>query len=285
LRRQWGRLAFCIGRLLATQPARTTHESITRSYDGLADDYDQAWTDHMRAESLAMLNAMTLPAAGQCLDLACGTGFVTAELVRRTGGEVTGVDASAGMLDVARRCRGEQAAFVQADALEFLRAQRPASFDAVTCAWGMGYSRPAALLRQIARVLRPGGAWGIIDNTTFSLAGVMLASLRTFAERPDALARAMNVRFLPHSLALAALARAAGLGVARRWDGHRRYSCPSGQAALARLTASGAAAGFEFAAEPVDRDVVFDRFATLLEGPDGQAAITHRYLAGVGRIS
>jgi anti-sigma factor RsiW len=59
---------------------------------------------------------------------------------------------------------------------------------------------------------------------------------------------------------------------------------PTGRAAIERLTATGAAAGFEFAADPALRDAVFARFAEIIEARRTERGIpiTHRYLAAVG---
>jgi hypothetical protein len=125
---------------------------------------------------------------------------------------------------------------------------------------------------------------GIIDNTLFSLAGVVWCSCLAFAERPEALANLMRVRFLPGPRTLAAMMRLAGLRVAAKWGGAKTYHVPTGEAAVARLMATGAAAGFEFAADPAARDGVFARFAQLVEArrTDAGIPITHRYLAAIG---
>jgi len=282
-KRRWARLIVRAGGLLLTQPEKTS-DLVAASYDRIAAGYDDAWTNHTRGLSLAMLDELAPPHSAKCLDLTCGTGFITSQLARRTGGEATGADASAGMIAEARRKHGTLCRFVHDDALHFLRRQRASSFDVVTCGWGLGYTQPMRVLREIARVLRPGGRVGIIDNSLFSLAGVLWASFQTFAEQPRALRHAMRVRFLPHSLALAAMMRLAGLGVRRRADGAKTYHVPTGQAALDRLTATGAAAGFEFAVFDEYRDAVFARFAEIMDArrtADG-VPVTHRYLQAVG---
>ncbi len=270
-------------RLFFNQPEKTS-DLVTASYDHVAAGYDDAWTTHMRDLSLAMLDELTPPAGATCLDLTCGTGFITNELAQRTGGDVTGVDASAGMIAQARRNHGCRCTFVHDDALHFLRTLPAASFDVVTTGWGLGYTKPMRLLRQIARVLRPGGRVGIIDNSLFSLAGVLWASFQTFAEQPRALRHAMRVGFLPNSLALSAMIRAVGLGVRQRCDGAKTYYTPTGQAALDRLTATGAAAGFEFAVFDEDRDAIFARFAEIMDARrcEQGVPVTHRYLQVVG---
>src|SRR5436305_2071974 len=90
------------------------------------------------------------------LDVATGTGAVAAELVRRTGCRVVGIDQSPEMLAEARRRYGDRIEFVEgrAEALPF----DDASFAALTFTYLLRYvDDPAATLRELARVVRPGG--------------------------------------------------------------------------------------------------------------------------------
>ncbi len=280
-RRRGLALAVRVARL-AGRPRQETAARVRRSYDRIAPGYDQAWTDHMRDLSLALLDRLGDVAGAEAVDLCCGTGFVTGALAARTGREVVGVDASPGMLAVAR-ARRSGCRFEEADAVAWLRTRPAASADVVVSAWALGYARPWALLREARRVLRPGGRLAVLDNTLGSLSRVVRASVLAFAERPEALAHVMRVGFLPGSATLAVLLRAAGFRPRARWDGARSWRVPSGAAAIARLQATGAAAGFELACAPADAEDVFARFARILEagaGPEG-IAITHRYLGAV----
>jgi ubiquinone/menaquinone biosynthesis C-methylase UbiE len=109
-------------------------------------------------------------AGAHVLDVACGTGLVTFAAARAVGpaGRIAGVDISGQMVDAARRRAVEQrvanASFERMDAekLEF----PDASFDVALCALGLMYvPDPARALREMRRVLRPGGrvvlaVWG-----------------------------------------------------------------------------------------------------------------------------
>jgi demethylmenaquinone methyltransferase/2-methoxy-6-polyprenyl-1,4-benzoquinol methylase len=89
------------------------------------------------------------------LDVATGTGLVAAELERR-GFRVTGVDQSAEMLARARERFGPHIELVEASAetLPF----PDGSFDHLTVTYLLRYvDDPAATLRELARVVRPGG--------------------------------------------------------------------------------------------------------------------------------
>ena len=90
------------------------------------------------------------------LDVATGTGMVAAALRERYGCRVVGLDQSADMLASARDRNGLFAGLVhaRAEALPFADA----SFDHVTFTYLLRYvDDPAATLRELARVLRPGG--------------------------------------------------------------------------------------------------------------------------------
>ncbi len=90
------------------------------------------------------------------LDVATGTGMVAAALRRAYGCRVVGIDRSADMLAVARRRDGVFSELVEgrAESLPF----PDASFDHVTFTYLLRYvDDPAATMRELARVLRPGG--------------------------------------------------------------------------------------------------------------------------------
>jgi demethylmenaquinone methyltransferase/2-methoxy-6-polyprenyl-1,4-benzoquinol methylase len=108
------------------------------------------------------------------LDVATGTGAVAAELVRQHGCSVVGLDQSPEMLAVARSRLPDSVRLVEgeADRLPF----PDASFDGLTFTYLLRYvDEPAATLRELARVVKPGGA----------VAGL------EFGEPPKAAARAL----------------------------------------------------------------------------------------------
>ncbi|HZQ81060.1 MAG TPA: class I SAM-dependent methyltransferase [Gaiellaceae bacterium] len=95
------------------------------------------------------------------LDVACGTAAVSLELVRQKDCFVVGLDRSAEMLDVGRQ------RVMLAGATKKIRLQEGDAralpfedglFDAVTFTYLLRYVEdPAATLRELARVLKPGG--------------------------------------------------------------------------------------------------------------------------------
>jgi demethylmenaquinone methyltransferase / 2-methoxy-6-polyprenyl-1,4-benzoquinol methylase len=98
---------------------------------------------------------------GEVLDVATGTGLVAKALVAR-GFRVTGLDQSPEMLALARERFGDRVELVEAsaDALPF--ADR--SFDHLTFTYLLRYvDDPAAILRELARVVRPGGTVAMLE--------------------------------------------------------------------------------------------------------------------------
>ena len=90
------------------------------------------------------------------LDVATGTGLVARELVSSKGCRVVGLDQSADMLAIARQRVPADVELVEGDGerLEF----PDASFDALTFTYLLRYVEdPPATLRELARVVRPGG--------------------------------------------------------------------------------------------------------------------------------
>lgn len=100
---------------------------------------------------------------GNVLDVACGTGDMAVSLVER-GCTVTGVDISEEMLAIARQ-KAPMVTSMIADA-EHLPFP-DASFDAVTCAFGVrNFVHLEQGLNEMLRVLKPGGQLVILELAT-----------------------------------------------------------------------------------------------------------------------
>jgi len=90
------------------------------------------------------------------LDVATGTGAVARELLRQKGCTVVGLDQSPEMLAEARRRLPNEVRLVEASAEQLPFPE--ASFDALTFTYLLRYvPDPGATLRELARVVRPGG--------------------------------------------------------------------------------------------------------------------------------
>ena len=96
------------------------------------------------------------------LDACCGTGDL-AVAAARAGGKVTGVDFSKPMLERAR-LKAPEIEWVEGDALALPFADD--SFDAATVGFGVRNLADLELgLRELRRVLRPGGRLAILEIT------------------------------------------------------------------------------------------------------------------------
>jgi SAM-dependent methyltransferase len=96
-----------------------------------------------------------LEQAGRVLDVGCGTGAITAELARRTHGEVIGIDIDPAMLAFAGQY-DSGARYEQGDALDLPYAD--GHFDVVTCHFLLLWlNDPRLGVREMARVTRSGG--------------------------------------------------------------------------------------------------------------------------------
>jgi demethylmenaquinone methyltransferase/2-methoxy-6-polyprenyl-1,4-benzoquinol methylase len=126
-------------------------------------DIDKVWRRRVARRFSALLHDPN----ARVLDLCCGTGDLAFAFRREApqGAEITGSDFVAEMLVRARAKAAAARAdvkFVEADALNLPFAD--GSFDLVSCAFGFrnlaNYERG---LQEILRVLKPGGAAGILE--------------------------------------------------------------------------------------------------------------------------
>jgi demethylmenaquinone methyltransferase / 2-methoxy-6-polyprenyl-1,4-benzoquinol methylase len=102
------------------------------------------------------------------LDVATGTGMVAAELIQRSGCRVVGLDQSDDMLAAARARLARDPTLAQR--LELVNGQAEhlpfadGEFDALTFTYLLRYvDDRAATMRELARVVRPGGRIGMLE--------------------------------------------------------------------------------------------------------------------------
>lgn len=150
---------------------------IAENYDSLNHimtfGLDRRWRRHAVSQ-LAYAHTSTLAkqlsSKPTALDVACGTGDLSIELLKR-GFSVTGIDLSEKMLEIARQKTSspdfQSSSFnfqsANAEALPF----PDASFGAVTCAFGVrNFAHLEQGLSEMLRVIKPGGRMVILELAT-----------------------------------------------------------------------------------------------------------------------
>ena len=218
-----------------TKPSRDSAqfaEQVNRMFDRVAARYDllnslMSAGLHHRWRERAAERAAVGP-GDSALDVCCGTGDLTLELASRLspGGSVVGCDFSEPMLDLAReKAEARDAAGVRFEWADALSLPYDAGrFDAVTVGFGLrNFADRDRGLREMARVLRPGGRLVVLEftrptrppfSTFYSLWFDRIAPiLGRISDDPEAYAYlAESVRGFPGPLGLAEkMDRAAGL--------------------------------------------------------------------------
>jgi demethylmenaquinone methyltransferase / 2-methoxy-6-polyprenyl-1,4-benzoquinol methylase len=144
---------------LAPEGVRTMFDRIAPVYDVMnrvmTMGLDLRWR-RLTAESVVFHG-------DRVLDAACGTGDLALADLRAGAGRVTGLDFSENMLARARR-KSTAVDWVQGDLLALPFAD--GTFDAATVGFGVRNVADLPLgLRELRRVLRPGGRLGILEIT------------------------------------------------------------------------------------------------------------------------
>jgi demethylmenaquinone methyltransferase / 2-methoxy-6-polyprenyl-1,4-benzoquinol methylase len=150
---------------MTVETGRLPAEGVQRMFDRIAPVYD-AMNRTMTAGLDRRWRRITAEAVvhpgDEVLDACCGTGDL-AIACARVGGHVTGLDFSERMLERARR-KAPELEWVSGDlqALQF----GDASFDAATVGFGVRNVEDLdSALRELRRVLHPGGRLGILEIT------------------------------------------------------------------------------------------------------------------------
>ncbi len=145
---------------------QTDYEAIGRQYQAAK---LQPWRWHVEAFSLMSL--VGDPTGKSVLDLACGGGFYT-RLLRTAGGtQVTGVDLSPRMIDIAREHEATTPLGIRYVTGDGRHLDLGETYDLVVAAYLLNYARTAKELREmlmsVARCLKPGGRFVTVNSNPF----------------------------------------------------------------------------------------------------------------------
>jgi demethylmenaquinone methyltransferase/2-methoxy-6-polyprenyl-1,4-benzoquinol methylase len=152
-------------------PGKQRAAKVSDLFAGIARRYDllndlQSFGMH-RLWKRRVVTLADVKAGDRALDLCCGTGDIAFALAAR-GAEVTGLDFSEKMLDVARtrlersKVKSGNVSFIQGDAEQLPFPDN--SFDAVTMGYGLrNLTSWEAGLREMMRVVKPGGRIVVLE--------------------------------------------------------------------------------------------------------------------------
>ncbi len=141
-----------------------------------------------RQTSHDLIALARLTADAKVVDLACGTGTTTEAVLAVVGasGSVVAVDASEAMLAAARASIADERVTWLRGPAERLGEQALHHMDAVVCNSAIWQTNVSATVREVYRVLRPGGRF------VFNLGTAMLADHVAVNRSPDSLLELMK---------------------------------------------------------------------------------------------
>jgi demethylmenaquinone methyltransferase / 2-methoxy-6-polyprenyl-1,4-benzoquinol methylase len=149
------------------ESGRLPSEGVQRMFDRIAPVYDamnRVMTAGLDQRWRRATARATVHEGDRVLDACCGTGDLAVAARKAGAGEVVGLDFSERMLERARR-KAPDLEFVQADVLKL--PFDDASFDAAVVGFGVrNVEDLEAGIRELRRILRPGGRLGILEITT-----------------------------------------------------------------------------------------------------------------------
>lgn len=261
-----------------------------KDYDKVSNDYDYFFSNIMGRHSLELLNKIDIRPGQHVLELACGTGFITAEIARRLHGRgtITAVDQSFGMLDIARRKLSEfdelKVNIHQNDMMNFLRSIPSSSVDIVVCGWAICYTDPVALFREVRRVLKPNGQVGIIETRIDSEEILMRAFEKVINDDPSFLRRYIKLKLPNDAGVLRKWFSKGKLKPIECWEGEQILPCRNAKEAMDWILRSGAAAGFLDMIDREREEEILNRIEEQINIFIEEAntfKLSHTYVAGV----
>jgi demethylmenaquinone methyltransferase/2-methoxy-6-polyprenyl-1,4-benzoquinol methylase len=153
---------------MTVETGRLEPDAVRTMFDRIAPVYDfmnRAMTAGLDRRWRAETARAVVTPGDRVLDACCGTGDLAIASLRLLGstGAVTGVDFSERMLERAR-AKSDEVEWIQGDALAL--PFEDGSFDAATVGFGVrNLEDLEGGLRELRRVLRPGGRVGILEIT------------------------------------------------------------------------------------------------------------------------
>ena len=152
---------------MTLESGRLPAEGVQRMFDRIAPVYDamnRVMTAGLDQRWRRQTVRETVRPGDDVLDACCGTGDLAVAARKAGASYVVGVDFSERMLERARR-KAPELEWVQSDVLSL--PLEDASFDAAVVGFGVrNVEDLEGALKELRRVLRPGGRLGILEITT-----------------------------------------------------------------------------------------------------------------------
>jgi ubiquinone/menaquinone biosynthesis C-methylase UbiE len=152
--------------------SRRRHMADDALFDSTADTYDGWYMTPLGAYTDELENGLVFKYVGvvrgkTVLDVGCGTGLYSIRL-SEAGGDVTAVDISSKMIEIARRKAQDRGQYIWYDQADMVKLPyENSTFDMVVSITALEFATdPLLALMEMARVLRPGGKLvvGVLNN-------------------------------------------------------------------------------------------------------------------------
>lgn len=163
----------------------TDSDTVQRDYDtfaasGAYDDTFDEW-GYVGPETAAAILKNYVPTDSRVLDAACGSGLTGSAMKTLGYTRIDGIDISPGLLDLAERT-GAYQRLRRVDMQQFPFPMPDGEYDAVMFIGALTYFETNEVLRELCRVVRPGG------HVVFSQRDDIMRD-RDYGEQLDALER------------------------------------------------------------------------------------------------
>ncbi len=168
-------------------------------YNLVASTY-QRWLDkmHRYTDDIIHLEYFEVKPSASLLDFACGTGYITEQLLNNLPNpefKITAVDISEKMIEEAKKkCLDPRCSFVVQDGLEFLQNEIDNFYDAIFCGYALPYFNNKEVVPHFSRILKNGGTLHLILNCKGTLEGINEIFMSTMKDHPFKLKKFMDIR-------------------------------------------------------------------------------------------
>jgi ubiquinone/menaquinone biosynthesis C-methylase UbiE len=143
---------------------------MTTNYDPIAEQYKRAkqqpWRTHI--EAFTLMNLIGDPSGRAVIDIACGEGFYTRKIRQAGAANVTGVDLSPKMIELAQAAEAQQRLGIEYLVGDGRDLGISGAYDLGVAAYLLNYARDRAELDAmcsgIARCLKPGGRFVTVNT-------------------------------------------------------------------------------------------------------------------------